>query len=127
MTEGPKNVGFLSVEQILAAQDLDEREMDVPEWGGKIKIKALTNGQRHRIRQKATRNNVIDDERMQLLLFIAGVIEPQFTEEHAGALRNKSSGVFDRVLTEIARVSHFNINGETKAEDVEQAEAEFRL
>jgi len=123
--------GYLTVDQILEAQDLDEREMDVPEWGGKIKIRAITNGQRHKIRTKATRGGTIDEERMQLLLFIAGVVEPKFSEEHAGALRNKSSGVFDRVLTEIANVSHFNVNGvttgQTSAEAVDQAEAEFRL
>jgi hypothetical protein len=97
--------GYISLTN-LEAQDLDERGMDVPEWGGKIKIRAKQTASATRFAPKRRgRDNC--EERMQLLLFITGVVEPKFSEGTRGSLAQQSSGVFDRVLTEIDNVSHF--------------------
>ena len=106
---------FLSVEQILSVNDLPVEVVDVPEWGGKVKIQGLSRAAYDQVgksaevivpatgpgqQPKVTR----DDDKFADALFLACVIEPRFTEEHLPALRNKSLGALNRVYQAIGKV-----------------------
>lgn len=39
-------MGFLTKEQILGAQDLTHRDVEVPEWGGKVRVRTMTGEER---------------------------------------------------------------------------------
>jgi hypothetical protein len=106
---------FLSVEQILAANDLPSEIVDVPEWGGKVRIQGLSRASYDAIAkaaevtvpatgpgQQATTRR--DDDKFSDLLFVACVVEPKFTTEHIPALRGKSLGALNRVYQGIGRV-----------------------
>jgi hypothetical protein len=106
---------FLSVEQILAANDLPSEIVDVPEWGGRVKIQGLSRASYDAIAkaaevtvpatgpgQQATTRR--DDDKFSDLLFVACVVEPKFTTEHIPALRGKSLGALNRVYQGIGRV-----------------------
>lgn len=106
---------FLTVDQILAASDLPSEIVEVPEWNGRIKVQGLSRAAYDAIARQAevtipatgpgqqagTRR---DDDKFSDLLFIACVVEPQFTAEHIPALRDKSLGALNRVYQAIGRV-----------------------
>jgi hypothetical protein len=89
---------ILTVEDILTAPDIQERLVEVPEWGGAVKIRSFTKHRQIELRQKALVGNEVDSERMELLMFVEGVVEPQFGPEHIDLLKGKSASAMDRVL-----------------------------
>jgi len=102
-------VSIGTLEQILAAPDLTEKVVEVPEWGCAVRLKAITKRQQMDIRQAATRGNTLDEGIMEMLMFIAGVAEPKFGREHYGELIQKASGVIDRLLKEILVLSGLDV------------------
>ncbi len=95
----------LTREQILAAPDLKEEDCPVAEWGGTVRLRALTLAQRNRILELATRNGEVDSTRAECLLFIEGVIEPRFTMADYEALRGKHAGAVERVALRVGALS----------------------
>ncbi|NOZ27960.1 MAG: hypothetical protein GXP39_07910 [Chloroflexi bacterium] len=112
-------VKILSVEQVLEAPDLEERVIEVPEWGGAVRIRSFSKATQQELRKKATVKGEIDGDRLEMLMFIHGVVDPAFTEEHYELLRKKSAGAIDRVLRAILELS-----GLTR-EAVEEAKRSF--
>ena len=90
-------VRILSVEDIFAAPDLQEQVVQVPQWGGAVKIKTFTRKQIGEITKQATHRDrftgkdVTDNDLMEALTFIQGVVEPTFTLEDYERLRNEKS------------------------------------
>lgn len=111
---------MLTAEQILTAPDLEERIVDVPQWGGSVRIKAFSKAEQLEMRKAATIGGKIDVDRVEVLMFIHGVIDPQFSEDQYEQLRQKSAGAIDLVLQAILEAS-----GLTK-EAMRQAEKQFR-
>ena len=106
---------FLSIDQILAANDLPTEVVEVPEWGGRVKVQGLSRASYDAIAKAAEvtvpatgpgqqAGTKRDDDRFSDLLFVACVIEPRFTDEHIPALRDKSLGALNRVYQAIGRV-----------------------
>ena len=95
----------LTAEQILGAQDLEEREVEVPEWGGSVKVRAFSKAQQQEMRRASTVGGEIDAERLEMMMFVYGVIEPQFSADQYGALAQLSAGAIDRVLKVLLEVS----------------------
>jgi hypothetical protein len=113
---------ILKSEDILkTASSLREKEIEVAEWGGSVKIKEFTKLVQQRIRKEAKGiEDEIDMDRMELLMFIHGVIDPVFTEENYENLRQTSASAIDKVLKEITMLS-----GITEA-NIKEAEKKFR-
>jgi hypothetical protein len=106
---------FLSIDQILAANDLPSEVVEVPEWGGKVKVQGLSRAAYDDIAKAAEvavpatgpgqqAGTKRDDDKFSDLLFLACVTEPKFAEEHIPALRGKSLGALNRVYQAIGRV-----------------------
>lgn len=112
-------MGRLTREAILSAPDIVEKEIEVSEWGGSVLIRTLTKAKQIKIRKQAMVNGKLDEEYLEILIFIAGVAEPVFTEQDHESLRTKSASAMDRILLEIYRGS-----GMTK-EEVGQIERSF--
>ena len=96
---------ILTKEAIFAVDDLPTEIVHVEEWGGDIKIKALTLKQRNHAYSLATRNGQLDSSRASALMFCYGVVEPQFSDIDADELLKKSVGVIDRVNGRILALS----------------------
>jgi len=95
-----------TIEDILAATDVREKEIDVPEWGVSVLVRGLTKRQQLEVRkQSQLKNGQTDESQVELHLFMAGVVEPQFQPQHFAALMEKSSGAIDRVNKEITELS----------------------
>lgn len=114
---GEVSLKRLSVSDILACKDLEEREVPVPEWGGAVLIRSFSKRRQQELRKLSVgADGEMDSEKLELLLFTEGVVDPEFTSEHWEALREKSAGVMDRVIKEIMQVSGMTVEAEKAAE-----------
>lgn len=100
-----KSEAILTVEAILAAKDLKEEIIEIPEWNGAVKIRSFTKKQQQSIREMSTINDEIDTDRLEMFMFLRGVIEPEFSDDQYELLRDKSAGVIDRILNRVMELS----------------------
>lgn len=111
-----QNGKLLSVEDILNAKDSNEVVVEVPEWGGSVKVRSITKGTQQKLRESSTdKKGEINASKLELLLFVYGLAEPQFTEGQIEQLKEKSSVAFDKVLQAIMEIGGFNVT-QTEAE-----------
>lgn len=111
---------MLTIDQILNAPDVQEHVMEVPEWGGSVKLRGFTKGQQQHFKRQATIKGEINEDRLEMLMFINGVVEPKFSTDQIELLREKSFGVVERILAEILKLSGLS------ATAVKDAERNFR-
>lgn len=110
---------ILTAEQILGAQDLEEREVEVPEWGGAVRVRAFSKAQQQQMRKDSTVAGEVDAYLLEMMMFIHGVVEPQFTPDQYGALAAHNAGVIDRILKILLEISGLD------AQAVEEAKRKF--
>jgi hypothetical protein len=117
---------ILTREEILDAPDIEERTVPVPAWGGAVRIRTLSQKQSRELRAKAMRTNQItkqtetDNDLLESLLFIEGVIEPKFTMADYGRLQDKSMAAMSAVLKAIMDASGLSedaVKGATKSDE----------
>lgn len=101
----PLEIG--TVDGILAAIDINEKTLPIPAWNCSIRIKSISKGQQAAIRRKAAvgSKNGPDSTKVEMYMFLAGVVEPKFEEHHYHQLLNKNTGVIDHIIEEIAQLS----------------------
>lgn len=115
---------FLTADEILAADDIPEDTVEVPEWGGKVRVRGLTLKQLSAIAQKAIRRNPqtgqdeTNREISVLLTIQAGMVNPKLSNQQLQRLSEKSGAATTRVLQAI------NALGPTP-EAVSEAEKSF--
>lgn len=95
---------ILTREKILEAQDIQTAIVDVPEWGGSLKVKGLTVGELNHIIKLSTRKGELDTMTSAIFTFVRGVEDPKFTDLDVDDLKKKSAVVL-RVVKEINRLS----------------------
>jgi hypothetical protein len=104
----------LTLDQILAARELPREVVPVPEWGGDVVVQALSRERHLNIIEEATvtRNagtqnptREVDGATLDGLIFLSGVVEPQFSPEHLGELRKLASGPFSRIVQRVMAIS----------------------
>lgn len=94
----------LSLRDIIDAQDLAERELEVPEWGGNVLLRELSLAEIEAVRARARElsgGGEIDDTHFALNLVAATMADPDLTPEQAALLGEKSNAVLQRVLVEV--------------------------
>jgi hypothetical protein len=97
---------FLSADQIWDADDIREETIDVPEWHGKVRIRALTLEQITHLAAKVSRRmpngqETVDRELSVALTLIYGMVEPKLTELDVARLREKSASAVTRIVQAI--------------------------
>lgn len=127
-TDPPK---ILTVADILAADDIEERTVFVSQWNGSVRIRSFTKKQADDMRKRATRKDRhtgkedIDNEMLEALLFTEGMIDPKFEvadyerlqEKSAVAISNilkaimEASGLSDTAITEATKSAPSELNG----------------
>lgn len=98
-------MSILSVEDIIAAKDLQEKEIEIPEWGGSVVIRGLGYGEFVTIREKAWKDGEQDERVFGCLLLAASFVDPILSEDQASALFDKSSAAVSRISEEIVTLS----------------------
>lgn len=109
---------YLTAESILSADDFVYAEVDCPEWGGPVRVRSLSGGQRSVITQRVQAK---DTENMEELLVVMGAVNEEgtriFTNKDIDALKKKANAPISRIAKMIMEIS--GIGSETAA--VEEA------
>lgn len=116
------NGGYLSKEQILAADDLPYEDVNVPEWGGVVRVRGLTGSERGWWESQLSEVTPEEDEggdtrmkmafhmeRMRVTLCTLCLVDAHgarlFKENEVRALGQKSALALNRVYDVAARIS----------------------
>lgn len=98
---------YLNKDQIMSADDLQEREVAVPEWGGTVLIKALTGHERDNFEASVIvgrgRDRDINMRALRAKLSALSIIDPvskerMFSEKEVRFLGQKSARALQRVF-----------------------------
>lgn len=112
---------FLTKEQILAAQDRRYAEVDVPEWGGKIRLQSLDADQTLKHERMLKKS---DEKNNPLTSMLAASIVDQdgkllFDEKDLIALGKKSPKVLVRLIDEMKKLNKDEKDEKGEEEDEE--------
>jgi hypothetical protein len=104
----------LSAEEILNVLDIQEKEIDVPEWGTSLKLRAFTIDERDKVlSQCSEKDGTVDAKKLIRLLVVHGVVEPKLSLE---IVSKKSYLVVERIANEVMQ-----LNGMVKKEGASAA------
>lgn len=118
-TKATADMAILSTEALLSADDRPEKTIEVPEWGGSIRLKALNAGQWRDARERARKpDGEIDDQAYNAHFLMEALVEPKLSADQFGQLMDKNALVLTRLASEALALS--GIQG------VEQRAARFR-
>jgi hypothetical protein len=110
----------LSTDAILKSAPLKEKDVYVEQWDGIVVIREFSKAKQQQLRKEATLAEEVNPDRLELLMFIYGVVDPIFTEQDYVALQEKSAMAIDTVLKEIMAISGLSDSA------VKEAEKRFR-
>ncbi len=102
---------LLTKDQILGADDIVTKEINVPQWGGSVKIRTMTASDRDRFEQQVFSGNTKSERRdniRALMLSICIVDESGnrvFGEKDVKALGGKSAAAVDAIFSEIQKLN----------------------
>lgn len=94
-------MAFLTREQIQGLPDVPTTIVSVPEWGGDVKIQSISIGRRRKFREALLEKPAGPNDLADEYLFVACVVEPEFTLDDLPWLREKSPEGFNRVVRAI--------------------------
>ncbi|HOX23343.1 MAG TPA: hypothetical protein PLL10_07760 [Elusimicrobiales bacterium] len=97
---------LLNKEQIKTVSDLETQDIEVPEWGGTVRLKSLTGAERDRFEasvvQGQGRNTTVNMQNLRAKLVAQSAIgedgKPLFTEEDVKWLGEKSAKALNRLF-----------------------------
>lgn len=103
-------MGLLSREQILGADDVGTEDVEVPEWGGSVRVRGLSGAERDAYEASLVRtrgkNQEVNLQNVRAKLVAWSVIDENgerlFAQSDVKALGEKSASALDRVW-EVAR------------------------
>ena len=96
---------MLTLDELFSAKDITEQVVEMPEWGGSVRVRALTRDEVGQARRRATVGGEVDADLVDLYLVCFGVIDPPLAPDHALLLRNRSAGAVVRLVAVIAELS----------------------
>lgn len=116
---------YLTAESILNAEDFRYEDVECPEWGGTVRVRSLSGGQRsvitQRVQDKAT-------EDLEELLVVMGCVDETgnriFTNKDIDKLKKKSNTPISRISKKIMELSGIGNAGEM-VEDAKKNSAEM--
>lgn len=106
----------LTVEQIIAADDLGEQDINIPEWGGTVRVRGLGYGEWVDIRDAATVGGKQDERLFARHLFAAAITDPIVTPEQADLMIGKSAAAVNALVDAIVTLSHVEAGAVTESE-----------
>lgn len=108
---------ILTIEEILAAEDITEKTIPVKEWGGSVVIRTITKTEFDEISESSQVDGEVDQEELQRLLILVAVRQPHISSENFEAMKGKSAGAFLKVVSGVMEHSGLKgISGQTARE-----------
>jgi NTP pyrophosphatase (non-canonical NTP hydrolase) len=108
-------MAILSKEEILAVQDLPTTEVNVPEWGGSVRLKGMSAGEREALEEEVTdKNGKVNTKNIRVKLLVRSIVdengEKLFSETDMEKLNEKSADIITRLF-----IAAQNLNGMSEA------------
>ena len=92
----------------------------MPEWGARVKVRELSMGTYQQVQEKATdARGTLDETKLQAYLVIAGIVEPELSDDAYEWVRGQSMRAVNRVLEKVMQLSGIGLGA------LEDAEAMF--
>jgi len=111
----------LSIDDVFKASDVREEELEVAEWGGKIRIRSLGLDSMRRVNSQSIQpDGTTDLLEAMVWMVIEGCVDPAFGPEHRKALGEKGLDVLSKISDAVTALSGM---GE---EAISNAEMSFR-
>ena len=99
---------MLTKDEIIKAKDLKTKVIEIPEWNGSVEIQALTLKDMTEVMQAAAGvNGTLDNLKLSLATFIAGVLTPKFERKDVEIIQQKNSAIIARIVNEITKLSGY--------------------
>jgi len=113
---------ILTLEDILAADDLETRIVDLPEWGGAVKVRALSRGDIKRAYREGTdrKSGEINVDEVEKRLVCWATVKPVINMGDFAKLAEKNAGPVARIIDAV-----LGLSGVDKAA-LERARESFR-
>lgn len=109
----------LDFEDVIGATDLEEEEVYIPEWGGKVVIRSLTKLEFDHMRRvsRSPKNKTRANDVLERELLMAGLVKPAIPSvEKYEMLMNRSAGPMVHILNAIYRKSGLEREAEAARE-----------
>lgn len=117
MASTKKALKILSLDEILAAEDVTERIVPVPQWGGSVKVRSITKRQMRVIKEEAKDDEGnLSEDLVEQAIFCHGLIDPPVDAEAYEKLLDKSADAVDTITKAILRDSNLEDDSVKKAE-----------
>ena len=105
MEEVKKPKKFLSASEILAAQDIETVDVDVPEWGGTVRLRAMSGEEAAKFVDSLGGKTSTSAVKVVMLCAINEKGDPLFSEEQLELLKKKSLRAILRLQKEVLRIN----------------------
>ena len=99
---------LLTKESILKASDLKTADVEVPEWGGTVRVRTMTGADRQAFYKQTTTKEGVPKNMLEALIVATAVNEngePLFTAADVSALASKSSLALQKVWDKAAELN----------------------
>ena len=97
---------YLDARSVLSADDFQYADVDCPEWGGSVRVRGLTAGERSSVQRKIKVN---DQQDLEVTVVIFGTVDQNgdrlFTKNDRDQLKQKSNAVITRIAKRILELS----------------------
>ncbi len=113
---------YLTFQEIMEST-LPEGDVEIAEWGGSVKVRAVTGAQVAKAKRDATnrRTGDLDEIKFNALITVAGCVDPEFPPaSEMRLMREVAAGPVARIAAEIIELSGL---GADEDEDDDQGEA----
>jgi hypothetical protein len=112
---------YLSLDAIHSVNDLLEEDVEVPEWGGVVRVRSLSLKEMRSIRRQITNpeTGYVDESQGLALIAGYGLVQPAVGPEGAMALMEKNAAVIGRISGRVVKLTPI-------AKEAEAAAAAFR-
>lgn len=105
---------LLSKSAIIGAADLKHEDVDVPEWGGTVRVRTMTGTERDEFRAATARDGGIPISEFSAALLATTIIDASgarlFTLDEMAVLRAKSATSLDALTAVAMRLSGLGAN-----------------
>lgn len=103
-------MSLLNRDAILTADDLTSEVVDVPEWGGQVRLRVLTGAERDKFEASISADGKkINRENLRARFVVLCVVDDDgqriFTDADASKLGLKSASALDRLFTKAQRMN----------------------
>jgi hypothetical protein len=113
-------MALLTFQNIMDAQDITEREIPIPEWGGEVMVRSVNYRQMSALKEKAKAMKEagmeVDEDFVEKHMVQKGLVAPSVTIEEVEVMWDKSASAMMKLLT--------GILGASKGSEEDQKEAE---